>query len=77
MGAGSDKITKRNRELVRRPIMSTQIADNLNIPNDQWITASVSGTDNFSESLTTNSTWSQSGGGPERKWGHSTLICSS
>ena len=64
MGAGSDKITKRNRELVRRPIMSTQIADNLNIPNDQWITASVSGTDNFSESLTTNSTWSQTGGGP-------------
>jgi hypothetical protein len=44
--------------------MSTQIAENLNIPNDQWITASVSGTGNFSESLTTNSTWSQSGGGP-------------
>jgi hypothetical protein len=48
--------------------MSTQIADNLNIPDDQWITASVWGTgnisSNFSESLTTNSTWSQSGGGP-------------
>ena len=48
--------------------MSTQIADNLNIPNDQWITASVWGTgnvsSNFSESLTTNSTWSQTGGGP-------------
>jgi hypothetical protein len=48
--------------------MSTPIADNLNIPDDQWITASVSGTrnisSNFSESLTTNNTWSQSGGGP-------------
>ena len=68
MEAGNDNITIRNRKLAGRPIVSTQIADNLNIPDDQWITASVSGTgnisSNFSKSLTTNSTWSQSGGGP-------------
>ena len=47
--------------------MSTQIADNLNIPNDQWITASVSGTGNFtgdrSQTLIANSSWSQVNGG--------------
>ena len=47
--------------------MSTQIADNLNIPNDQWITASVSGTGNItgdrSQTLIANSSWSQVNGG--------------
>ena len=65
--AGNDKITKRNRVLARRPIMSTSIADNLNIPNDQWITASVSGTGNItgdrSQTLIANSSWSQVNGG--------------
>lgn len=65
--AGNDKITKRKRELARRPIMSTPIADNLNIPNDQWITASVSGTGNItgnrSQTLIANSSWSQVNGG--------------
>ena len=48
MGAGNDNITIRNRKLAGRPIVSTQIADNLNIPNDQWITASVWGYDSKS-----------------------------
>ena len=47
--------------------MSTSIADNLNIPNDQWITASVSGTGNItgdrSQTLIANSSWSQVNGG--------------
>ena len=67
METGNDKIMKRNRELARRPIMSTPIADNLNIPNDQWITASVSGTGNItgdrSQTLIANSSWSQVNGG--------------
>ena len=47
--------------------MSTQIAENLNIPNDQWITASVWGTGNItgdrSQTLIANSAWSQVNGG--------------
>ena len=47
--------------------MSTSIADNQNIPNDQWITASVSGTGNItgdrSQTLIANSSWSQVNGG--------------
>jgi hypothetical protein len=47
--------------------MSTQIAENLNIPNDQWITASVWGkgniTGNRSQTLIANSSWSQVNGG--------------
>jgi hypothetical protein len=47
--------------------MSTQIADNLNIPDDQWITASVWGTGNItgnrSQTLIANSVWSQVNGG--------------
>jgi len=66
METGNDKIMKRNRELARRPIMSTQIAENLNIPDDQWITASVSGTGNIignrSQTLIANSAWSQVNG---------------
>jgi len=36
--------------------MSTQIADNLNIPDDQWITASVSGTGNITGNLSVSFT---------------------
>ena len=67
MESGNDNVTNQNRELARRPITSTQIADNLNIPDDQWITASVSGTGNFtgdrSQTLIANSSWSQVNGG--------------
>ena len=50
--------------------MSTSIADNLNIPNDQWITASVSGTGNITGNLSVSFT-------DKHKRGHSTLICES
>jgi hypothetical protein len=36
--------------------MSTPIADNLNIPDDQWITASVSGTRNISSNFSVSFT---------------------
>ena len=36
--------------------MSTPIADNLNIPNDQWITATVSGTGNITGNLSVSFT---------------------